>query len=337
MLHPPSASGAWSAGVLLSVAITASKPAEASSAGTVVAGPVAARIDSFMTAATEYGMAGTLLVERDGKVLLHKGYGITDRARGTLATTRTAYLLGSLSKQFTAAAIYKLESQGKLHLADSLGRWFPEAPADKRGITIDQLVHHTSGLPYLNRGDLYDSMTVDSMVRETLGYPLEFAPGARYSYSSPGYALLAVVAARASGRSFDDYLRGELFLPVGMTETGFVDETARWTGKRTPSYSSIDADPDPPLYPAAHAPKVVGPGGVISTTGDLWKWEQALRSGRVLDAEATRKLFAPGPPVGGNAAYAGGWLRGAEPAKHDGGHARGRHRRLQHRHAPPRG
>ena len=275
----------------------------------VLNGPLAARIDSFMTAATEYGLAGTLLVERDGKVLVHKGYGVTDRAHGTRATTRTPYLLGSLSKQFTAAAIYKLESQGKLRLTDSLGQWFPDAPAEKRGITLDQLVHHTSGLPYLNRGDLYDSMTVDSMVRETFSYPLDFAPGARYSYSSPGYALLGVVIARASGRTFDDYLRQELFLPAGMAETGFVDETSRWTGaKRTPSYSSTDPDPDPPLYPAALASKVVGAGGIISTTGDLWKWEQALRVGRVLDAETTRKLFAPGPAAGNNAAYAGGWL-----------------------------
>ncbi|HET9939908.1 MAG TPA: serine hydrolase domain-containing protein, partial [Candidatus Eisenbacteria bacterium] len=215
----------------------------------------------------------------------------------------------SLSKQFTAAAIYKLESQGKLHLTDTLGKWFPGAPGDKQDITIDQLVHHTSGLPYLGRGDLYDSVSVDSMVRETFSYPLDFAPGARYSYSSPGYDLLGVLIARASGRSFNEYMRQEIFAPAGMTETGFVDETARWTGsKRTPSYSSVDPDPDPPLYPAALAPKVVGAGGIISTTGDLWKWEQALRSGRVLDAPTTAKLFAPGVAMSPTSSYAGGWL-----------------------------
>lgn len=267
----------------------------------------AARIDSFMVAAADYGMAGTLLVEKDGKVLLNRGYGIVDRAKKTHATATTPYLLGSLSKQFTATAIYKLESQGKLHLADSLGQWFADAPTDKRGITIDQLVHHTSGLPYLGKGDLYDSVSVDSMVRETFGYPLDFAPGTRYSYSSPGYDLLAVLVARASGRSFNQYVRRELFDPAGMTETGFIDEIARWTGsRRTPSYSSVDPDPDPQLYPAV-APKTVGAGGIISTTGDLWKWEQALRSGRVLDTAATAKLFAPGVITGPTSSYAGGW------------------------------
>lgn len=297
------------ASILAPAGATASPGRQPSDPGLVLAGPVAARLDSFMTAAAGYGMAGTLLVERDGKVILHSGYGIADRGHGVRATTSTPYLLGSLSKQFTAAAIYKLESQGKLRLADTLGQWFAEAPVDKRGITIDQLVHHTSGLPYLNRGDLYDSVTVDSMVRETLFYPLEFTPGARYSYSSPGYNLLGVLVARASGLSFDGYLRAELFDPAGMKETGFVDETHRWTAsKRTPSYSSEGPDPDAPLYPAAYAAKVVGSGGVISTSGDLWKWEQALRSGRILDAETTRKLFTPGPAVGTNASYAGGWL-----------------------------
>jgi CubicO group peptidase (beta-lactamase class C family) len=275
---------------------------------TVLNGPSAARIDSFMVAAADYGMAGTLLVERDGKVIINKGYGIVDRGKKTQATAATPYLLGSLSKQFTAAAIYKLESQGKLHVADSLGRWFPNAPADKRVITIDQLLHHTSGLPYLGRGDLYDSVSVDSMVRETFSYPLDFTPGARYSYSSPGYDLLGVLVARASGRSFNEYLRHEIFDPAGMTETGFIDETARWTGsKRTPSYSSVDPDPDPQLYPAASVPKTVGSGGIISTTGDLWKWEQALRSGRVLDAATTTKLFTPGVVVSPTSSYAGGW------------------------------
>src|SRR5262245_644409 len=299
----------WMAAVV--VLLVTAAPASAapkSQDHTILVGPVAARIDSFMVAAVDYGMAGTLLVERDGKVVVNKGYGIVDRAKKTRAAANTPYLLGSLSKQFTAAAIYKLESQGRLHLTDPVGQWFPDAPADKRGITIDQLVHHTSGLPYLGRGDLYDSVSVASMVRETFAYPLDFTPGARYSYSSPGYDLLGVLVARASGRSFNEYLRRDLFDPAGMTETGFIDETARWTGsKRTPSYSSVDPDPDPQLYPASSVPKTVGSGGIISTTGDLWKWEQALRSNRVLDATTTTKLFTPGVVVSPTSSYAGGW------------------------------
>src|SRR5262249_55137137 len=155
----------------------------------------------------------------------------------------------------------------KLHRADSLAQWFPDAPPDKRGITIEQLIHHTSGLPYLNRGDMYDAISVDSMVHETLSYPLLFPPGSKYAYSSPGYDLLGASVARASGRSFEEYVRAELFGPAGMRETGFVDEAQRWPAeKRTPAYSSADPDPDPPLYPTRLAPKLLGSGNVISTT-----------------------------------------------------------------------
>ena len=291
----------------ISAADGAAYPARDSDA--VVRSPVAARIDSFMTAVADLGLSGTLLVERDGEVILHRGYGVVDRGNRTPARTHTPYLLGSLSKQFTAAAAYKLDSQGALRLTDSLGRWFPDVPDDKRSITVDQLIHHTSGLPYLSRGDMYDSISVDSMVRETFSYPLAFPPGAKYQYSSPGYDLLARIVERAAGRSFNEYVRKELFDLAGMTETGFADEPADWPPtRRTPSYSSADPEADTPLYPVPNAPKIVGAGSVVSTTGDLWKWELALRSGRVLDAEATRKFFAPGPASGTNSTYAGGWL-----------------------------
>jgi len=127
-------------------------PAQPHDPGAVVHGALAERIDRYLTAAAELGLAGTALVEKDGEVILHKGYGLVDREGGRRADTRTPYLIGSLSKQFTAAAIYQLESRRFLSLADPLSRWLPDAPADKRDITLDQLVHHTSGLPYLPRG-----------------------------------------------------------------------------------------------------------------------------------------------------------------------------------------
>ena len=295
--------------IALSAHTTWASPSHTRDPGRIIKGPLAARIDSFMTFAADLGLSGTLLVEKDGEVILHRGYGVIDRAGRTSARTDTPYLLGSLSKQFTAAAAYKLESQGKLHLTDSLPEWFSNVPSDKRGITADQLIHHTSGLPYLGRGDLYDSTSVDSMLSEILSYPLDAPPGAKYAYSSPGYNLLARIVERAARRSFNQFVASELFGPAGMTHTGFADEPSRWpAAARTPSYSSVDPDPDPPLYAVNAAPRIVGAGSVVSTTGDLWKWELALRSGRVLDADATQKFFTPGPAVGQNAAYAGGWL-----------------------------
>jgi CubicO group peptidase (beta-lactamase class C family) len=291
----------------LATLVALAAPVRPHDPGAVVQGPFAERIDRYLTAAAELGLAGTVLVEKDGAVILHKGYGVVDRERGRRADTRTHYLIGSLSKQFTAAAIYQLESRGKLSLADPLSRWFPDAPADKHDITLDQLVHHTGGFSYLPRGSLFDSISVDSMVREIFATPLDFAPGARYQYSSPGYNLLAAVVERASGRSFDAYVRAELLEPAGMTETGFDDEPSRWPAKdRTPSYGTRERDP--PLYPWTLDPKAMGAGSVITTCADLWKWELALRNGTVLDSVATRRLFAPGPEAGSPTAhYAGGW------------------------------
>lgn len=274
----------------------------------IVRGPIAARIDTFMTRAAEDGLSGTLLVEKDGVVILHKGYGWADRERHVPATTRTPYHLGSLAKQFTASAIYQLESRGKLSTADSLARWFPEAPPDKRGITIEQLLHHSAGFAYLPRGSFTDSISVDSMVHEHLSLPLAFRPGERYQYSSPGYNLLGAIVEKASGRSFEDYLRSEIFTPAGMTATSFEDDSARWVpALRTRSYSG-GTSPDPQLYPVHFYPKSMGAGSVISTAGDLWKWEQALRGTRVLDAASLAKQFAPSGPVSSPTShYGGGW------------------------------
>ena len=289
----------------------------------VVRGPLAARIDSFMTAAASLGMEGTLLVEKDGAVILNKGYGVANRQTGAPATTHTPYLAGSLSKQFTSAAIYKLQEQGRLSVGDSLARWFPDAPADKRRITLDQLLHQTSGLPYQFEGSLFDSLSRDSLAREILGYPLSFAPGERYQYSNPGYNLLGLVIERASGARFNEYLRTAILKPARMTETGFVDEPARWVGaRRTPSYSGQDPD-GPPLLPVRTAPRMVGDGSVVTTTGDLWKWERALRANTVLDTVSTRALFLPGPESSTTSRYASGWQvvrsqRGTTVIMHEG-------------------
>jgi CubicO group peptidase (beta-lactamase class C family) len=288
----------------LLVLAAAGMPSRALADG-VVSGPEGARIDSFMTAVAELGVSGSLLVEHDGRVIVHKGYGVVNRETGARAEAETPYLLGSLSKQFTAAAIYKLESQGKLSLADSIAKWLPGVPDDKRAITIDMLVHHTSGFIYL-AGGLFDSISTDSMVRAVLASRLDFTPGARYQYSNPGYNLLAPIIERASGMSFNAYLRSAIFVPAGMTHTAFSDEPELWPAeRRTPSYSATEVDP--PLYPTGRLPYTTGAGTVVSTCGDLWKWEQALRSGTVLDAAATAKYLAPGPDAGPNTRYAGGW------------------------------
>ena len=139
--------------ILIAVAAGTSHPAPlagqppASTASAVVREGLGATIDTFLTRAAAHGLSGAIVVARGGEVILRKGYGVADRARGTDVTAETSFFIGSLAKQFTAAATLRLTADGKLTLDDTLGAFFPNAPADKRAITLRHLLSHTSGLP----------------------------------------------------------------------------------------------------------------------------------------------------------------------------------------------
>jgi CubicO group peptidase (beta-lactamase class C family) len=273
----------------------------------IVAGDLGARIDSYMTRAASFGMSGTLLVARNGEVVVHKSYGLADRRAHLPLEEDMPMLIGSLGKQFTAAAILKLEMEGKLSTSDTVGRFFPDAPADKRGITLHQLLTHTAGYSYLPAGNLFEQTTRPAVMKELLEIPLERAPGSGYAYSSPGYTLLAGVVERASGERFEKYLRRVLFEPAGMTNTGFEGDSI--TPYRGPlvvhSYSSGNDEGAVPDFPFSE--KFIGAGTIISTAADLYRWEQALATDRVLNRAAREKFFTPYVDVQGPTRYAYGW------------------------------
>ena len=153
----------------------------------IVRGEVGARVDTFLTRAALHGLSGAIVVAQRGEVVLRKGYGVADRERGVTVGPETPFFIGSLAKQFTAAAVLRLAADGKLALDDSLGTFFPDAPADKRGITVRQLLSHTSGLPYLPSAGLFGARhaAIRSCAR-CCAERLLFAPGSRYEYSTPG-------------------------------------------------------------------------------------------------------------------------------------------------------
>ena len=188
---------AWAAFVVMARVLTA-QPGDV-----IVRGEVGARVDSFLTRAAMHGLSGSILVAKGGEVLLQKGYGLADRERGVMIGPNTPFFIGSLAKQFTATAILRLEAAGKLDLDDSLGTFFKDVPPDKRGVTVRQLLSHTSGLPYLPNAGLFGSGTRDSVMHEMLAERISFTPGSRYEYSTPGYVLLAGVIERASGLTYE--------------------------------------------------------------------------------------------------------------------------------------
>jgi CubicO group peptidase (beta-lactamase class C family) len=148
------------------------------------------RLDSAMRAAEQRGFSGVVRVEKDGAVLLKKGYGLANRAERIPFSPATVVQIGSNTKDFTAVAILRLRREGRLSLTDSLGKYFPSAPSDKRNITVAQLMDHRAGFP-LGLGGDFEPVGRQALIDSAMHYQLLFAPGTRESYSNTGYSLLA--------------------------------------------------------------------------------------------------------------------------------------------------
>jgi CubicO group peptidase (beta-lactamase class C family) len=292
----------------------------------IVSGPVGQKLDAYLTRLEGFGFAGSLLVAKDGQILLHKGYGLADREKGIPFTPETVFDIGSITKQFTAAAILKLESEGRLKVTDPLGKYF-DVPQDKAGITLHHLLTHSAGLKDVF-GDDYEEMSRDGLVKAALSSQLLWPPGTRYQYSNSGYSLLAAIVEKVSGRPYETYLRETFFQPAGMEKTGYrlpawkPEELAHGYHGEEPWGTPLDHAwaPDGPWW------NLRGNGGILSTTGDLYKWFLALEKGAVLSQEEQAKAYTPHVPENeeGSSHYGYGWAidkgpGGTRRIAHNGG------------------
>jgi CubicO group peptidase (beta-lactamase class C family) len=219
----------------------------------------------------------------------------------------TAYDIGSNTKQFTAAAIVKLEAMGRLRTTDRLSRFIGPVPDDKRAITLRHLLTHTAGLPESLGGD-YDPLTREAMLAGALGSELRSPPGRAMHYSNVGYSVLAAVVEQVSGMGYEQFLATHLFAPAGMRQTGYV--LPRWR-RVAVEYDRHGAPQGRPFdHPwAADGPywNLRGNGGLLSTPRDMFRWHRALDGGRVLTRRARRELFAPRVAIGSGVSYGYGW------------------------------
>jgi len=317
------------AGLMVCLVLAGGGPAaagrRAGQRGTVQ-GPAGAALDDYLRRLEAFGFSGAVLAARRGQVLLNKGYGFADEANGEPYTCDTVFDIASVSKQFTAAAVLALEMDGKLRVEDTLGRFFPGAPADKAVITLHQLLTHTSGMPDV-LGAEYEPVGRDEMLRRAFAAPLLLRPR-RFRYSNAGYSVLAAVVEVAAGRPLGDFMRERLFLPAGMHHTGF--RLSSEDRHRLPQGYGMDGPWGTPLdHPwAADGPwwNLRGNGGVLTTTGDMYRWHLALGGDRVLSGPERVKLLTPYVPEGHGtpARYAYGWSIVAGPtggrvASHTGG------------------
>jgi CubicO group peptidase (beta-lactamase class C family) len=272
---------------------------------------VPAKLDEYLTRMIGFGFSGVALVANKSGVLLSKGYGLADRARKIPFTADTVVSIGSITKQFTAAAILKLEMQGKLRTEDPIAKFFKDVPADTKDITLHHLLTHTAGLKSDFSDTDYDPLGRDEYVQRALHSVLLSAPGKTFHYANSGYSLLAAIVEIASGQPYEQYLRKNLFEPAGMLRTGYT--IPHWPDEQVAHGYQGDRDWGTILgHPwAADGPfwELRGNGAIHSTVGDMYKWHLAIESNSVLSAEARKKFetgyVAESPE--GESQYAYGW------------------------------
>ena len=280
-----------------------------------------ARVDALMHAYAGDVPGASVLVLRDGAPIVRKAYGRADLEHGVAAAPATNYRLASVTKQFTAAAILLLVEDGRVGLDDPVRRWLPSLPASDDAITIRHLLTHTGGLidyedimPADLATQLRDIDVLHLLERESRLY---FAPGSAYRYSNGGYAMLALVVERASGRSFQDFLRTRIFEPLGMHDTLAYVQEGPPVPHRAYGYSTIDGRwqrTDQSLTSA-----VLGDGGIYSSIDDLARWDAAAYDDRLL-SDASRKLaFTPWTKTDvADVEYGYGWRLTGDTQWHSG-------------------
>ena len=300
-----------------------------------------AAIDSL--ARTDW-FAGSVLVTREGRVLYARAVGQADRERGVANRLDTRYDVASMNKMMTATAVLQQVAAGRIRLGDTVGRHLPDYPnADvRRRVTVAQLLSHTGGLgSYWNarfearRTELH---TVSDYLALFAADPLPFAPGAGWEYSNAGYIVLGAIVERVTGEPFDAYVGRRVFGPAGMTGSGFwalrdtVPNRARsYTTGAPPGRLAPGAfgRPAPPRRSAMDQRPERGSaaGGGYSTVGDLVRFADALRTGRLLPGRWADTLWvarAARPERMGGGAYGYGFgIETAGPLGRVVGHAGG--------------
>ncbi|CAM5459488.1 serine hydrolase domain-containing protein [Rhodanobacter lindaniclasticus] len=258
---------------------------------------IAALVAKADAAAKQDAFAGVLLVARGDTILLRRAWGLADRAAGTPVTLDTKFRLGSMDKMFTAVATLQLVQAGKLSLDGRVGQYLPDYPnADIAKVTIRQLLTHAGGTgdifgPEFDRHRL-SLKSHDDYVRLYGARGPDHPPGKGYHYSNYGFVLLGDIIEHVSGQSYYDYVNRHVFAPAGMRDSGSLPEDVA-VPRRAQAYTRNDGDAEWTNASGTLPYRGTAAGGGYSTAGDLLKFAQALRSGKLLPpallAEATRK------------------------------------------------
>jgi CubicO group peptidase (beta-lactamase class C family) len=251
---------------------------------------------------------GTVLVVRDGKIVLHQGYGLANRQKDIPNGAETIFAIGSVPIDFTRAAILKLEEQGKVRTSDPITTYLENVPADKKSMTIDHLMSGRSGLPNFHHIAGVDAdpdlswIDRESAIERILGASLLFPPGQDEAHSHSAWVLLAAIVEMVAKQPYGAFLREYFFDPAGMTRTGNHEECERFSddefavGYEGQSAGTLNI----PKYWGKTSWLVMGSGGMQSTPMDLYRWNQSIRNGKTLSPEAAKKYWHGGVLAGGD-------------------------------------
>jgi D-alanyl-D-alanine carboxypeptidase len=306
------------------------QPATVASVATGVeaapASSLSAALDAALRAAYPADQPGAAaIVVKDGQVLLRAGYGMADLEQGIAMRPEHVFRLGSITKQFTGAAILMLAQEGRLTLDDRLTRFFPDWPAGEH-VTIRHLLGHTSGIrSYTGMQEWAPTRRTDLSLPDLVAVfrdqPYDFEPGERWLYNNSGYVLLGAIIEQLSGMSYADFVRMRIFEPLGMTSSAYGD-ARRITPNRIPGYSRradelVNAEFISMTHPHAA-------GSLLSTVDDLARWDAAITRGELIGEAGWRQAMTPiRLNDGRSTAYGAGWALGRlgnyATAEHGGG------------------
>ena len=270
-----------------------------------------AELSDYLDKVERKDFSGTVLIARQGKPILTRGIGQADREEGIANGPGTVFDIGSLTKQFTAAAILKLEMQGSLKVTDPISSYLPEFEVVEKEITLHQLLTHTGGFPGAMGND-YESISESDFIQQAIDHVDLSVDDPPYAYSNVGFSLLAIILERVSGMDYEHFLSEKLFQPANLTQTGYYlpdwkdnsiavgyENNKIWGRPNAKNWS----DKGPYLH-------LKGNGGILSTVEDLYKWHKVLKTEEILSKEAKAKYFKPQviEEEGGDSFYGYGWV-----------------------------
>jgi CubicO group peptidase (beta-lactamase class C family) len=253
----------------------------------------------------------SLIVIRDGKTLKRSAYGLASVEFNVPASPDTLYPIASATKSFTSTAVFQLVEAGKLKLTDTVGELLPDAPAAWSGVTVHQLLTHTSGLPDVlitaGKGPVI-AETGEEAMKKLAALPLPAKPGEKWAYNQTNYFLLLRIVEKLNGESLEDYFQQHIFAPVGMTSTRFADSRDVVPGRATSyergKYGKLQTRWV--TFPAF----LHGAAGINSTAPDLARWLEALAGGRILKPATLDRMWESVKLRDGETFHIGGATKG---------------------------